>query len=91
VNARPTVLIGSGNVAIATLLFARRRPPREADASSTSRLTAQAAGSWFVMAELNAVKHGDRWRIQMSWPDYPPRFLGNFETETESRSLDQRA
>ena len=36
------------------------------------------------MAELKAVKRGDRWRIQMSWPDRMPRFFGEFETEAEA-------
>ena len=36
------------------------------------------------MAELPPVKRGDRWRIQMSWPDYNPRFFGEFDSEAEA-------
>jgi hypothetical protein len=38
----------------------------------------------FVMAELEAVKRGNRWRIQTSWPDRMPRFFGDFENEAEA-------
>ena len=35
------------------------------------------------MAELKPVLRGDRWRIQMSWPDYNARFFGDFDSEAE--------
>jgi hypothetical protein len=36
------------------------------------------------LAELKAVKRGDRWRIQISWPDRMPRFFGDFASEAEA-------
>jgi len=36
------------------------------------------------MAELKPVQRGDRWRIQMSWPNYNPRFFGDFDSEEEA-------
>jgi len=36
------------------------------------------------MAQLKAVKRGNHWRIQMSWPNRMPRFFGDFETEAEA-------
>jgi hypothetical protein len=36
------------------------------------------------MAELKAIMRGDRWRIQMSWPGYNPRFFGDFDSEAEA-------
>jgi hypothetical protein len=36
------------------------------------------------MAELKPVKRGDRWRIQMSRPDRPPRLFGEFKTKPEA-------
>ncbi len=38
----------------------------------------------FIMAELKPVKWGARWRIQMSWPDYNPRYFGDFDGEVEA-------
>ena len=35
------------------------------------------------MAELKPVQRGDRWCIQMSWPDYNARFFGDFDSEAE--------
>ena len=36
------------------------------------------------MAELKPVRRGDRWRIQMSWRNYNPRFFGDFDSEAEA-------
>ena len=36
------------------------------------------------MAELKPVRRGDRWRIQMSWPDYNTRFFGDFNSEADA-------
>jgi len=36
------------------------------------------------MAELKPVQRGDRWRILISWPDYKPRFFGDFDSEAEA-------
>jgi hypothetical protein len=38
------------------------------------------------MAELKPVKCGDRWRIQISWPDYNPRFFGGFGPRQKPRA-----
>ena len=35
------------------------------------------------MAELKPVRR-DRWRIQISRPDYKPRFFGDFDSEAEA-------
>jgi hypothetical protein len=36
------------------------------------------------MAELTPVQRGDRWRVQMSWSNYKPRFFGDFESEAQA-------
>jgi hypothetical protein len=36
------------------------------------------------MAELKPVQRSNRWRIQMSWPGYNPRFFGDFDSEAEA-------
>jgi hypothetical protein len=36
------------------------------------------------VAELKPVQRGGRWRIQISWPDYNPRFFGDFDSEAEA-------
>jgi hypothetical protein len=33
--------------------------------------------------ELKPVRRGDRWRIQISRPDYKPRFFGDFDSEAD--------
>jgi len=38
----------------------------------------------FVMPEMKAVKRGDCWRIQMSWPDRMPRLFGDFKSKAEA-------
>ena len=38
----------------------------------------------FVMPEMKAVKRGDRWRIQMSWPDRMASLFGDFKSKAEA-------
>jgi len=36
------------------------------------------------MPEMKAVKRGDRWHIQMSWPDRMSRLFGDFKSKAEA-------
>jgi hypothetical protein len=42
------------------------------------------------MAELKPVQRGERWRVEMSWPGYNARSIGEFDSEAEAAAWIKR-
>jgi len=46
--------------------------------------------SGVIMAELKPVQRGERWRVEMSWPGYNARSIGEFDSEAEAAAWIKR-